>query len=128
MDEIRQQAMICVGRAVGFGFLAICMVMLGFIFDLVLFFRSGALLAVLQSLILLWYAQTALDRAPENTETWLCLDQASRPNNPHTNRFFQERMKDTYGYFGRWSIRISLTLLGASIILAVFGVRFILPV
>ena len=115
MENVREKAMNCVGRAVFFGYFAISMVMLGFMFDLALFFRSGAVLTLLMSVLLLWYGQTAHMRPPHKTETWLLLDQEFRPQNDHTIRAFTQVLKEVYGYFAAIAIRIALALAFASI-------------
>jgi len=124
MEKVREQAMICVGRAVFFGYLAISMVMLGFMFDLALSFRSGAVLTVALAVILLWFAQTAHKRPPHKTETWLVLDQKYRPQNDHTVRLFGQIMKEVYGYFATAAIWIALALALSSILFTWSGFRF----
>ena len=124
MEKVREQAMECVGRAVFFGYVAISMVMLGFMFDLALFFRSGAILTVVLAAVLLWFAQTANMRPPHKTETWLLLDQKFRPQNDHAIRAFSQTMKEVYGYFATAAIRIALALAFASIPITWANFRF----
>ncbi len=124
MEKVREQAMVCVGRAVFFSYLAISMVMLGFMFDLVLFFRSGAVLTVTLSTVLLWFVQTAHLREPSKTETWLLLDQKYRPQNDHAIRAFGQIMKEVYGYFATAAIWIGLALAIASLVFTQVSIRF----
>ena len=79
MDEIRRVAVGCIGRAVMFGSLAIGCVMVGFSFNPVSAFRSGAFLTLTMALALMWKAMTAAGKNPKHTEVWLYLDEKSRP-------------------------------------------------
>ncbi len=125
MEKVRDQAMLCVGRAVFFGYLAISMVMLGSMFDLVLFFRTGAILTLLMAVVLLWFAQTAPSRAPEKTETWLLLEDRHRPQNEHAARVFAQVMQEIYGYFATLAIRIAIALGLASLLPQLTGIRYL---
>lgn len=121
MEQFRKVAMFCVGRAVFFGSFAVSIVMLSFAFDLVLLFRSGAILALIMSVILLWYAQTAQSREPRTTETWLLLEEARRPKNDHAKRAFRLVMKETYGYFSLRAVIVAVVFYTASLILQLSG-------
>nr|MBA3449572.1 hypothetical protein [Pseudaminobacter sp.] len=66
MEQIRRVAMECIGRAVMFGSLAIGCVMIGFSFNPVSAFRSGALLTLLMTLVLMWKAMAAGTRNPKH--------------------------------------------------------------
>lgn len=128
MEKIRDQAMFCVGRAVFFGYLAISMVMLGSMFDLVLFFRAGAILCVIMALILLWYVQTAATRKPEHTETWLLLDERHRPRNDHAIRIFAETLREVYAYFAGLAVKMAIMFGLASIACSALGIRYIFEI
>ena len=73
MGEIRRVAVDCIGRAVMFGSLAIGCVMIGFSFNPVSAFRTGALLTLTMALALIWKAMTAAPRipnAPKSGSIW----------------------------------------------------------
>jgi len=123
MDEVRQTAMFCVGRAVLFGCLAISCVMLSFAFDGMLLFRSGEILAMLMAAILLWYAQTAQHRSPKKSETWILLPEEHRPQNEHALRAFQEIQREVYAYYGYCAALVGLGFLAVSIVMWAFGIR-----
>lgn len=125
VEKVREKAMLCVGRAVFFGYLAISMVMLSFLFDLVLFFRSGAILTFMLAAVLVWYAQTAETRRPQLTETWILLDEPDRPENDHARRLFGETLKEVYLYFAVAAFRVGLGLFAASFLFALFDVRYL---
>ena len=125
MEMVRQKAMFTVGRAVFFGAFAISIVMLGFLFDLVLFFRSGAILALAMTVILLFYAQTAGRRNPKQTDTWLLLKKPERPQNEHTVKAFGKIMEEVYAYYATYTFAAAIGLIALSLIFALFGVRSI---
>ena len=64
MDKIRTVAIECVGRAVLFGSLAIGCVMIGFSFNPVSAFRSGAIMTLIMAAILIWKAMSAHRQNP----------------------------------------------------------------
>jgi len=125
MEKVRDQAMLCVGRAVFYGYLAITMAMLGSMFDLVLFFRIGAILALVMAVVLLWFVQTAPGRAPEKTETWLLLEDRYRPQNEHAVRLFSQVLQEVYGYFAMLAVRFAIALGFASLLPPLTGIRYI---
>ncbi len=123
MEKVRQVAMFCVGRAVFFGGFAISIVMLSFAFDFALSLRSGAMLTLVMSLILLWFAQTAQNRSPQSTETWILLADDRRPRNDHARKAFCEVMKGVYGFYAYYAVMISIGLFVASLGLDLFGIE-----
>lgn len=124
MEETRQIAMFCVGRAVFFGCFAISIVMLSFAFNGILLFRSGAFLTLIMSLVLLWYAQTAHRREPKVTETWIYLKEERRPYNDHAKRAFREMMKEVYGFYAYYAVLVALGLFVISLFLQATGIDF----
>ena len=125
MEKVRDQAMLCVGRAVFYGYLAITMAMLGSMFDLVLFFRIGAILALVMAVVLLWFVQTAPGRAPKKAETWLLLEDRYRPQNEHAVRLFSQVLQEVYGYFAMLAVRFAIVLGFASLLPPLTGIRYI---
>jgi hypothetical protein len=108
MDKIREVAFACVGRAVMFGALAIACVMVGFSFNPVSAFRSGAVLTLAMAAILIWKAAVAHRQNPKGTEVWLYLDETSRPANPHAKFVFGTVMKEVYGRFAQATLAIAV--------------------
>jgi hypothetical protein len=123
MEKTRALAMFTVGRAVFFGSLAVSLIMLTFLFDMVLFFRSGAIMAFAMSTILLWYTQTATQRPPKRTETWLLLEDNLRPRNQHAVNAFTVLMQEVYAYYARHVFLVGLCLFIASLICQLLGIR-----
>ncbi|MCR5858359.1 hypothetical protein [Mesorhizobium sp. J428] len=121
MNQIRQVAVECVGRAVMFGWLAIGCVMVGFSFAPVSSFRSGAVLALIMSLILLWRAMTAASRNPRHSEVWLYLDEVNRPAETDARFVFTTIMREVYGHYAQVTLWVAVGLFGASALLQLGG-------
>ncbi len=122
MEKTRNIAFFCVGRAVFFGSLAICCVMLAFSFHPVMSFRAGAIMALMMTAILLWYAMTAPRRPPKRTEVWIYLDEKTRPMNDHARRVFSGVMREVYGLYARAAFKASVGFFVVSVALQLFGV------
>ena len=74
MDRIQVAAETSIGRAVGFGALAIATVVFGLVFDPVLAFKTGGALTLLMAAVLQLKAQQAPAKPYRSTELWLILD------------------------------------------------------
>lgn len=127
MDEIRRVALECVGRAVMFGSLAIGCVMVGFSFDPVSAFRSGALLTMVMVLVLTWKAMTAATRNPRHTEVWLYLDEKTRPADDRARWLFGTVMRDVYGLYARVALGVAVGFFLFSLILTLLGIEGYMP-
>ena len=123
MEEIRKVAAACVGRAVMFGTLAIACVMVGFSFAPVSAFRSGALLSLLMSLILLWKAMSAPRTPHRRTEVWLYLDERSRPVDSQAQLIVGSVMRDIYARYAQISLAVAVGFFALSLILQLFGLQ-----
>ncbi len=122
MEKIRKAAMFSVGRAVFFGGFAISIVMLSLAFNFALALKGGAILTLIMALILLWCTLTAEHRSPKSTETWILLDDRSRPVNGHAVRAFRLVMKEVYGFYAYYSTIIALGMFGGSVTLQLLGI------
>jgi len=127
MDEIRRVAFACVGRAVMFGSLAIGCVMIGFSFNPVSAFRSGAFLTLIMALVLMWKAMTAGTKNPKHTEVWLYLDEKSRPVDVPAQRVFGTVMRDIYGLYARIALGVAAGFFLLSFVLMLFGLEGYTP-
>lgn len=123
MDKIRQTAMFAIGRAVFFGGFAISIVMLAFAFDFLLAFRAGAILTLAMATILLWFAQTARNRRPEQSEVWLLLPNDDQPRDEATRRLFVQVMQDVYLFYALRAFAIAISMLAISVMLSLSGVK-----
>ncbi len=123
MDEIRRVAVDCIGRAVMFGSLAIGCVMVGFSFNPVSAFRSGAFLTLIMALALMWKAMTAGGKNPKHTEVWLYLEEKSRPVDDPSRRVFGVIMRDVYGLYARFALGVAIGFFALSLVLMLFGLK-----
>ena len=122
MEKTRDIAIFCVGRAVFFGSLAIGCIMLSFSFHPVMSFRAGAIMALMMTAVLLWYAMTAAKRPPKRTEVWIYLDEKTRPMNDHARRAFGLLMKEVYALYAKGAFRAAVVFFVLSVVLQVFGI------
>ena len=127
MDKIREVAVQCVGRAVMFGVLAIACVMVGFSFNPVSSFRSGAVLTLLMAAVLIWKAYAAPRQNPKYTEVWLYLDEAMRPGDTHARFVFATVMRDVYGRFAQVTLAVACGLFAVSVMLNLLGFEAYIP-
>lgn len=118
MEPVRQVAVICIGRAVGFGALAIAMLMLAFAFDAALAFRCGAIGTLVMAGILTQKAILAPRQTPRRTEVWLCLDERWRPTDDLASRDFMATLREVYGQFGRLALTIACGFFALSVALS----------
>jgi Ca2+/Na+ antiporter len=103
MEAFQHAANISVGRAVGFGVLAITVIMVSCAFDFALSLRIGFVLTLVMSVILLMQYQRATTSKPERSETWMILADHERPQNEAARAVFVRVLAETYlGY----SIRV----------------------
>jgi hypothetical protein len=121
MDEIRRVGTVCVGRAVFFGTLAIGCVMVGFSFNPVTSFRSGAVLTLIMATILLWKAYAATGQNPKTTEMWLYLDEGSRPAEAQAKMIVGTVMREIYGWFGQMALLAAVAFFVVSLALVGLG-------
>ena len=127
MQEIRRVAVECVGRAVMFGSLAIGCVMIGFSFNPVSCFRSGALLTLSMALVLMWNAMAAGSKNPRHTEVWLYLDEKSRPVDGPARQVFGTVMRDVYGRYAQIALGVAVGFFLLSLALMLFGLEAYVP-
>lgn len=115
--------MFCVGRAVFFGSLAIGCVMVGFSFNPVSAFRTGAVLTLLMSGVLLWKAMAARSQNPKRTELWLYLDEKARPPEAQAQFVVATVMRDVYGRFAQVALGVAFGFFLLSFVLVAFGLE-----
>lgn len=127
MDQIRRIALQCVGRAVMFGSLAIGCVMVGFSFNPVSAFRSGAFLALIMAAVLMWKALTASTKNPRRTEVWLYLDEKARPIDAPAQKVFRTVMREVYVFYAWIALGTAVGLFALSLVLMLFGLKGYLP-
>lgn len=120
MENIRAMAVLSVRRGCGFAGLAIATTMFGLISDLVLTFRTGAVLTTLAAVILFWKALEAPRRDYRRTELWTMLER--KPDLPaaHAGRMINNVLHEVYlqhaqaaiaAAFALWLVSLGLQLL-----------------
>ena len=110
MDRIQAAAEISIGRAVGFGTLAIATVVLGLIFDPVLALKSGGALTLLMAAIILIKAERARSQPYRSTEVWLILDKRLDLPDDHAQRIVSSVLHSTYRRYAQASVAVAVGL------------------
>jgi hypothetical protein len=121
MEKVREVAVACIGRAVMFGTLAIGCVMVGFSFSPVSAFRSGALMALGMSAVLIWKALAAHRQHPKTTEVWLYLDDENRPSGDRARQAFSSVLAEVYASYARFSLLAACGLFAIALVFLLFG-------
>ncbi|TAJ97978.1 MAG: hypothetical protein EPO10_00570 [Reyranella sp.] len=122
MDRIEYLADVIVRRGCGFALLAICMVMLGLSYDLLLCLKSGAILQALHGSVLGLFAYNAPKWNHRSTELWVLLDKGADlpPNYPPEQLL--EVLRKTYIRYAEMAGVVTLALcIGAAIVWVVRG-------
>jgi hypothetical protein len=110
VDRIQAAAEISIGRAVGFGALAIATVVLGLIFDPVLALKSGGALTLLMAAIILIKAERARSQPYRSTEVWLILDKRLDLPDDHAQRIVSSVLHSTYRRYAQASVAVAVGL------------------
>jgi hypothetical protein len=120
MQTMRAVAYEVVGRGVMFAVLGIGVTMLGLSFDLPLMTRTGAILATLLSVCLLFFAERTRRLDHRRTEFWNSIPEDKRPPEPHARFASALVLRETYMSFavhaaiaagGMWTISGLLLLI-----------------
>jgi hypothetical protein len=122
MDRIEYLADVIVRRGCGFALLAICMVMLGLSYDLLLCLKSGAILEALHGSVLGLFAYNAPRWNHKSTELWVLLNKGADlpPNYPPEQLL--EVLRKTYLRYAEMAGVVTLALcIGAAIVWVVRG-------
>jgi hypothetical protein len=122
MDRIEYLADVIVRRGCGFALLAICMVMLGLSYDLLLCLKSGAVLQALHGSVLGLFAYNAPSWNHRSTELWVLLNKGADlpPNYPPEQLL--EVLRKTYLRYAEMAGVVTLALcIGAAIVWIVRG-------
>jgi hypothetical protein len=114
VERIQAAAEISVGRAVGFGALAVGTMVLGLVFDPVLALKTGGALTLLMTVILRLNSKQAWSRPYRRTEVWLILDKRLGVPEDCAQRMVSQVLHDTYDRYARCclAVAVGLWLLG----------------
>lgn len=117
MDVIETSARISVGRACGFGLLAIVCTMAGLAGTPVVALKAGGYLCLLTSVILIVKALAAPRRPYKRTEVWLMLDEGRRPPAEVAQRLIAGALVQAFYAFAIRFAQASAGLLGGAMLL-----------
>ncbi|WP_119390012.1 hypothetical protein [Taklimakanibacter lacteus] len=117
MQAVEQAAYLSVGRACGFGALAIFCSMVGLSYDPNLAARSGGLLTMLMTAILVMRALSAPRRPYAKTETWLMLEVSQRPSAHVAQQVIGLALRDAYFWYARSTATVAALLLVTALVL-----------
>ena len=110
MDRIQVAAETSIGRAVGFGALAIGTVVLGLIFDPVLALKTGGALTLLMAAIIQLKAERARLQPYRSTEVWLLLDKRLGLPEDHAQRVVSTVLRSVYDRYAQASLGVAVGL------------------
>lgn len=110
MDRIQAAAEISIGRAVGFGALAIVTVVLGLIFDPALALKTGGGLTLLMAAIIQLKAERARSQPYRSTEVWLILDKHLDLPDDHAQRMVSAALRSVYDRYAQASVAVAVGL------------------
>ena len=122
MDRIEYLADVIVRRGCGFALLAICMVMLGLSYDLLLCLQSGAILEALHGSVLGLFAYNAPRWNHKSTELWVLLNKGADLPPTYPPEQLLEVLRKTYLRYAEMAGVVTLALcIGAAIVWFVRG-------
>ena len=118
MRRLQQMAWLSIARACGFAALAIGTLMFGLSGNVLMSFRTGGILTLITSLILLVRGLQAPTRPYKRTEVWMMLEPEDRPQAALAQTVIGETLKQTYLTFALHSALIAGGMLLLSLLLA----------
>jgi hypothetical protein len=121
-DRIRELAQFSIGRACLFGLLAIFTFMIGLVHWPSLAMRSGAILFLMTTAILMLKAVQAPTRNYRRTEVWILLGKRHDLPESHAQAIFGEVLRSTYVRFARISLAASVALWAIDVALRLTGI------
>jgi hypothetical protein len=110
VDRIQVAAELSIGRAVGFGALAIVTVVLGLIFDPVLALKTGGALTLLMAAVIQLKAERARFQPYRSTELWLILDKRLGLPDDHAQRIVSAVLRRVYHRYAQSSVAVAVGL------------------
>lgn len=123
MHELERAALVSIGRAYGFAWLAIMCIMFAFFFQPPLAAMVGGILCMALTAVLGGYAWYARYRKYDRTELWLILPVDERPPADVAQRVIGRVLRDTYAWFARQAAIMSIVFLCIGVVLRVAGLN-----
>jgi hypothetical protein len=119
MDAVERAAYLSVGRACGFGALAIFCFVVGLSYDPNLAAKAGGILCLLMTAILLMRAASAPTRPYKATETWLMLENADRPSEQIAQQVIGSALRNAYFWYARSTAMVTALLVVIAMLLPI---------
>jgi hypothetical protein len=119
MDAVERAAYLSVGRACGFGALAIFCFVVGLSYDPNLAAKAGGILCLLMTAILLMRAASAPTRPYKATETWLMLENAERPPEQIAQQVIGSALRNAYFWYARSTAMVTALLVVIAMLLPI---------
>lgn len=127
LERLREVAFLTIGRAVGFGGLAVFCVMAGTAFDPLLAVQAGGFGVLIILAVLLIKARFALTADHRKTEMWLYLKKEERPAEAYARWAASTVLRDTYLQFARWMAVLAVAFWTLAVLLRLFGYTYVDP-
>jgi len=118
MDELRNVANVCVGRAFAFAMLAIGVTMIGFSFNMVLALKTGGILSTVLALIFILKGLGANRKDYRHTELWITLPQDRRPPVQHAQWASSTVLREAYFSYAHHAAVLAIVMGVTCILLA----------
>ena len=122
MDRIRECAEVSIRRAVGYATFAVCLVLLGFSFDIVLALKWSAGCTMIVSVVLIYKALSAPTLSYRKTETWILLDREHGLPEERAQQVIGGILHEIYKRYASLALAVTFGLWGLSLVL-----QFIAP-
>lgn len=121
LDIVEKLAEFTVARACGFAMLAILVTIVGLVDSPVIALKTGALLSLLTSMILLLKAALAETKPHRATELWLLLKPEERPHEAVAQRIIALALREAFLRFALYFASGAAAMLVALLMIAIFG-------
>lgn len=122
MEHLRLVAYQSVGRACGFAGLAIFCLLVGLSFEPLTAARTGGVLTLLMTAVLLIKARHARTQDYRRTEWWLMLDRNQRPPAAYAQWAAATVLRDAYLRFAHYTAGISVLFWTIATFLTLFAI------
>lgn len=107
MRRVEEMAVVCVGRGSGFAALGIATYMFALCWDPAVCFKSGGILTLVVTLVLILKALEARTKPHKRTELWVMLEPNERPHDAIAQKIIGTTLRYTYLTFALHTARIA---------------------
>jgi hypothetical protein len=120
-EVVEKLAEFSVARACGFAMLAILVTIVGLVDEPILALKTGAVLSLLTSMVLVLKAALAETRPYRATEVWLLLKPDERPHEAVAQRIIALALREAFLRFALYFASGAAAMLIALLLMAFFG-------